>query len=88
MKKAENLKVEIREVIATSIWDETLYKAWSTIVQHLIPNIRTIKDSLISFCELCNCEEVVLFEKSTFLIIAFHEMGDKKGTLPNTLRHH
>lgn len=24
----------------TSIWDETLYKAWSQIVSYMLPNIR------------------------------------------------
>lgn len=27
------------ECFKTSIWDETLYKAWSTIVSILLPNI-------------------------------------------------
>jgi Ras-related GTP-binding protein A/B len=35
--------VILKEFFATSIWDETLYKAWSKIVQNLIPHINTIK---------------------------------------------
>jgi len=41
-EEAEGL-VLLKEFFATSIWDETLYKAWSKIVQHLIPHINTIK---------------------------------------------
>jgi hypothetical protein len=28
------------DVCRTSIWDETLYKAWSSIVYMLIPNVK------------------------------------------------
>lgn len=79
MAVSEN-QVLVKDVFATSIWDETLYKAWSKIVQNLIPNIEVIKESLTSFCETCNCEEIVLFEKSTFLIIAYHEVKQHQGT--------
>eukprot|EP01114_Cavostelium_apophysatum_P020402 TRINITY_DN6824_c0_g1_i1.p1 TRINITY_DN6824_c0_g1~~TRINITY_DN6824_c0_g1_i1.p1 ORF type:complete len:307 (+),score=83.73 TRINITY_DN6824_c0_g1_i1:65-985(+) len=54
----------------TSIWDETLYKAWSSIVYALIPNIKTLEAHLNKFCEICESDEVVLFEKATFLVIS------------------
>lgn len=54
----------------TSIWDETLYKAWSTIVSILLPNINQLKLSLQRFCSTICANEVVLFEKSTFLMIS------------------
>merc|ERR1712216_72722 len=54
----------------TSIWDETLYKAWSSIVMALIPNIKTLEDQLTAFSDLCEADEIVLFEKATFLVIA------------------
>lgn len=54
----------------TSIWDETLYQAWSSIVYSLIPNVRTLKTRLDQFCEMCGADEVVLFEKATFLVIS------------------
>ena len=47
---------------ATSIWDETLYKAWSSIVYSLIPNISTLESNLEDFCRICDADEVVLFE--------------------------
>jgi Ras-related GTP-binding protein A/B len=34
----EQEKVPVEKYFATSIWDETLYQAWSQIVQLLIPN--------------------------------------------------
>ncbi|CAO2624552.1 Ras-related GTP-binding protein B, partial [Lemmus lemmus] len=30
----------------TSIWDETLYKAWSNIVYQLIPNVQQLELNL------------------------------------------
>ena len=61
------------EIFGTSIWDETLYNAWSNIVQFLIPDLPRYKKNLEQFCQLCNCDEIVLFEKETFLIIANYE---------------
>mmetsp|Transcript_3111 Transcript_3111/g.4529 ORF Transcript_3111/g.4529 Transcript_3111/m.4529 type:complete len:391 (-) Transcript_3111:196-1368(-) len=58
------------QVFGTSIWDETLYKAWSEIVTHLIPNIGLLKSHLQDFCRIGDADEVVLFEKATFLVIS------------------
>lgn len=58
---------------ATSIWDETLYKAWSAIVYQLIPNIKQIETSLVKFAELLEADEILLFEKATFLVICHCE---------------
>ncbi|KAJ3057190.1 hypothetical protein HK097_011195 [Rhizophlyctis rosea] len=54
----------------TSIWDETLYKAWSSIVYSLIPNVRLLETHLENFCKICEADEVVLFERTTFLVIS------------------
>ncbi|KAI8815857.1 ras-related GTP-binding protein A-like protein [Fimicolochytrium jonesii] len=55
---------------ATSIWDETLYKAWSSIVYSLIPNVRLLEEHLKAFSAVCEADEVVLFERTTFLVIS------------------
>jgi Ras-related GTP-binding protein A/B len=54
---------------ATSIWDASLYKAWSTMVHSLIPNVPTLETQLRNFCRICKADEVVLFERATFLVI-------------------
>lgn len=54
----------------TSIWDETLYKAWSSIVYSLIPNVKQLESHLSTFCNICEADEVVLFERATFLVIS------------------
>ena len=58
------------QCFGTSIWDETLYKAWSEIVTNLIPNMGLLETHLNRFCTLCDADEVVLFERATFLVIA------------------
>jgi GTPase SAR1 family protein len=62
--------VENFQCFGTSIWDETLYKAWSEIVTNLIPNIRLLESQLNKFCRVCDADEVVLFERATFLVIS------------------
>ena len=52
----------------TSIWEVSLYKAWTEIVSTLIMDMDTLKSSLSTFAEACNAEELILFEKSTFLL--------------------
>ena len=66
--------VENFQCFGTSIWDETLYKAWSEIVTNLIPNIRLLETHLNKFCRICDADEVVLFERATFLVIS-HAQG-------------
>ncbi|KAI8377867.1 Gtr1/RagA G protein conserved region-domain-containing protein [Radiomyces spectabilis] len=58
------------QAFSTSIWDETLYAAWSQIVHCLIPNIQVLESNLEHFCRICDADEVVLFERITFLVIA------------------
>lgn len=53
----------------TSIWDETLYKAWSSIVHGLIPNIGVLEGHLRALAHACDADEVVLFERDTYLVI-------------------
>lgn len=54
----------------TSIWDESLYKAWSQIVCSLIPNMNLFNNNLTKFNSMLDAEEIILFEKTTFLVIS------------------
>ncbi|KAL4456637.1 hypothetical protein ABPG74_000744 [Tetrahymena malaccensis] len=65
-------RVSIQGFFASSIWNETLYKAWSVIVQSLVPDLQQINNELKQFCHFNEIDEIVLFEKSTFLVIAFY----------------
>ncbi len=78
-ESCQSCGVEHFQCFGTSIWDETLYKAWSEIVTNLIPNIRLLETHLNKFCKICDADEVVLFERATFLVIshaqAIHSVG-------------
>merc|ERR1712032_1143765 len=45
-------------------------KAWSQIVYALIPDISQLEKQLQHICHVCEADEVVLFEKNTFLLIS------------------
>ncbi|XP_005401596.1 PREDICTED: ras-related GTP-binding protein B isoform X1 [Chinchilla lanigera] len=62
----------------TSIWDETLYKAWSSIVYHLIPNVQQLEMNLRNFAEIIEADEVLLFERSTFLVISHYQCKEQR----------
>lgn len=72
--------VEHFQCYGTSIWDETLYKAWSEIVTNLIPNMNLLETHLNKFCTLCDAEEVVLFERATFLVISHATVDSIKAS--------
>lgn len=55
---------------ATSIWDETLFKAWSQIVCSLLEDETLLKQELNILCDKCQADEIVLFEAATLLFIA------------------
>ena len=74
-KLANPLRVQC---FRTSIWDETLYRAWSSIVYSLIPNIATLQDHLGAFRDLCEADEMVLFERATFLVIAYSSSSKQR----------
>ncbi|RIB25889.1 Gtr1/RagA G protein conserved region-domain-containing protein, partial [Gigaspora rosea] len=59
----------VQEELRTQV-DETLYKAWSSIVHSLIPNVRLLESHLQNFATICEADEVVLFERTTFLVIS------------------
>ncbi|MCJ1459982.1 GTP-binding protein gtr1 [Mycoblastus sanguinarius] len=56
-------------VYGTSIWDQSLYKAWGRIVNSLVPQLDVIERYLEGLAREVNAEEVVLFERATFLTV-------------------
>lgn len=57
-------------IFGTSIWDETLYSAWSDIVATLNPHVTALATYLTRFAHVCSAVEVVLFERTTMLVIS------------------
>ncbi|GJE87081.1 GTR/RAG family GTP-binding protein [Phanerochaete sordida] len=74
-------------VFGTSIYDESLYKAWSRIVHTLIPNASVLTRHLGKLADACNATEVVLFERTTFLVIATssHHPPSPPAPVPSSL---
>lgn len=67
----------------TSIWDESLYKAWSLIVCSLIPNMNLFNSNLLKFNQILEAEETILFEKTTFLVISSTASIERQMRLQN-----
>lgn len=63
----------IEKIFFTSIWDDSLYNAWSQIVQSMIPVVKEIKQMITNFGKTNFCDEIVLVERDTFLIVANYE---------------
>lgn len=81
--KSESLEID---TFGSSIWDQSLYKAWAGIVHKLIPNLYVIEGLLKSLGEFINAEEIVLFERSTFLTVT-HTTSEIGALNPTTDRH-
>jgi Ras-related GTP-binding protein A/B len=56
-----------RSHLAFIVW----FQAWSSIVYSLIPNVKVVEKRLEKFCRICEADEVVLFERATFLVISY-----------------
>lgn len=55
---------------ATSIWDQSLYKAWSSIIHDLIPNLAIIEKELGALGQAIEAEEIFLYERTSFLVVS------------------
>lgn len=47
-----------------------MIQAWSSIVYSLIPNVRQLEQSLSEFANIIDADEVLLFERATFLVVS------------------
>lgn len=79
---------------ATSIWDQSLYKAWSEIIHDLIPSLSLIEEHLEKLGALIEAEEIQLFERTSFLVVsswvskvgAMNPFQDRQERLSNILK--
>lgn len=80
---------------ATSIWDQSLYKAWASIIHDLVPNLSVIESQLEALGILIEAEELLLFERTSFLVVSnwTSEEGqnnpttDRQERISNILKH-
>ncbi|KAF5315722.1 hypothetical protein D9611_004861 [Ephemerocybe angulata] len=65
---------KVRAIDSTFISGAAAYlnglQAWSNIVHTLIPNANILSTHLSKFAQACSATEVILFERTTFLVIA------------------
>lgn len=54
----------------TSIWTDSLYLAYSSVVQSLIPSRHRLIQAIQGLGKACRAVEVALYERSTFLCLA------------------
>ncbi|KAL0465898.1 Gtr1/RagA G protein conserved region domain-containing protein [Neurospora intermedia] len=64
-----DLEVEM-QLFATSIWDQSLYKAWASIIHDLVPNLSVIETQLASLGVAIDADEILLFERTSFLVVS------------------
>lgn len=80
---------------ATSIWDQSLYKAWASIIHDLVPNLSIIESQLGSLGTIIEAEEILLFERTSFLVVsswtseeAFNNpTTDRQERMSNIMKH-
>lgn len=53
----------------TTIWDESLYRAWSAVISSLVPNLPLLHSELSRFVDRSKAEEAILFESGTLLTL-------------------
>lgn len=90
---ADDLEPEM-QLFATSIWDQSLYKAWASIIHDLVPNLAVIEAQLASLGVAIEADEILLFERTSFLVVskwASHEgnknpYGDRFERMSNILK--
>lgn len=75
--KAGKIKINC---FPTSIWQNTIYKAWSNILGNIIPKIDKIKELLEKYTKACQADEVILFEKNILLYITSYNNKEIKDS--------
>jgi Ras-related GTP-binding protein A/B len=70
---------EIVEFYATSIWDQSLYKAWTQIIYFLIPNAHTIEGMLRQLADVIDARELILYERTTCLMVTRVTRSEKQN---------
>lgn len=66
----KNIKQSLIDQIVyheTTIFNESLYEAWSNVIHELVPNMPIYKHRIENFCKEIGADEITLFEKQTYL---------------------
>ena len=76
----EGFQTEQVDFWPTSIWDQSLYRAWTKVIYFLVPNAIVIENMLGKFADLLGARELILYERTTCLVVTHVSRGmDKKN---------
>lgn len=67
------------EFWATSIWDQSLYRAWTQVIYFLVPNATAIESMLRKLAGLLDARELILYERTTCLVVTHVTRGSEGG---------
>ena len=65
------------EFSPSSIWDQSLYRAWTQVIYFLVPNASVIEGMLHRLAELLDAWEMILYERTTCLVVTHITRGDE-----------
>lgn len=94
LSDSSSLDVDVTP-FATSIWDQSLYKAWASIIHDLVPNLPVIERNLADLGVAIEAEEILLFERTSFLAVSSwtsqeghrNPTEDRLERMSNILKH-
>lgn len=69
------------EFWATSIWDQSLYRAWTQVIYYLVPNATAMETMLHKLAEHLDAREIILYERTTCLAVT-HVTREVEGGNP------
>lgn len=75
----EGFRSEQVDFWATSIWDQSLYRAWTRVIYFLVPNAATIENMLGKLAELIDARELILYERTTCLVVTHVSRGVERS---------
>ncbi|MGH0161113.1 UNVERIFIED_CONTAM: hypothetical protein FKN15_059479 [Acipenser sinensis] len=69
--------------LVLNLWDcggywGNIVQAWSSIVYQLIPNVQQLETNLRNFAQIIEADEVLLFERATFLVISHYQCKEQR----------
>lgn len=65
----EGFRGEQVDFSPSSIWDQSLYRAWTQVIYFLVPNATVIESMLSRLAELLDARELILYERTTCLAV-------------------
>lgn len=65
------------DICPSSIWDQSLYRAWTQVIYFLVPNATVIEEMLGKLAELLDAREMILYERTTCLVVTHITRGSE-----------